>query len=289
MIVETTKYLVTGGSGQLGYDVVALLASRGHEVVAPGRAVLDLARSVDISTYVQRERPEWIIHCGAYTKVDRAEDERQQCYEVNVRATAALAKAIADHGSKMMYISTDYVFDGNKVGEYEVEDVPNPINYYGMTKLIGEECVRTALNDHLIVRISWVFGSHGENFVDKMLKLGRERSELKVVCDQRGSPTYTRDLAPLLEEMIMRGKRGTYHATNEGECSWQEFAQEIMTQAGLKTTVLPITSASYPTRARRPLNSMLHKQRLDAEGLHRLPHWRDAVDRYLSEERGIST
>ncbi|MEI6795970.1 MAG: dTDP-4-dehydrorhamnose reductase [Methanomassiliicoccales archaeon] len=283
--METMKYLVTGASGQLGHDVVALLSSRGHEVVAPGRALLDLARAVDIPAYVQREWPEWIIHCGAYTKVDGAEDERQPCYEVNVRATAALAKAAADQGSKMLYISTDYVFDGAKVGEYEVEDVPNPINYYGMTKLIGEECVRAAMDDHLIVRISWVFGSHGENFVNKMLKLGRERSELKVVCDQRGSPTYTRDLAPLLEEMIRKGKRGTYHATNEGGCSWQEFTQEIMAQAGLKTTVVPIASVSYPTKARRPLNSMLNKQRLDAEGLHRLPHWRDALGRYLREER----
>lgn len=287
MKLETMRYLVTGGSGQVGYDVIACLASCGNEVIAPSRKELDLSKSSEISPFVKKLRPDWIVHCGAYTKVDKAEEEREECYAVNVRATSLLAKAASAIGGRMAYISTDYVFDGTKIGEYDVHDVPHPLNYYGLTKSMGEECVRSALDDHLIVRISWVFGSNGKNFVDKMLELGRERPELRVVCDQRGSPTYTQDLAPLLVEMMARGKKGTFHATNEGGCSWQEFAQEIMNIAGLKAKVLPITTAEYPTKARRPLNSMLSKERLGSEGLQRLPQWRDALLRYLRDERSV--
>jgi len=285
--MESMKYLVTGGSGQLGHDMLTLLSSLGNEVTAPTRSDLDLSRLIDIPTFVKRERPDWIVHCGAYTKVEKAEDENVECYAVNAQATSFLAKAASMMGVKMLYISTDHIFDGEKPGEYDVGDVPNPLNYYGMTKLIGEECVRSALDDHLIVRISWVFGSQGENFVDKILELGRERSEIKVVCDQRGSPTYTRDLAPLLVEMIQKGKNGTFHATNEGCCSWQEYAEEITSQAGLGARVVPIPTSENPTKARRPLNSTLSKQRLDAEDLPRLPPWRDALIRYLREERGV--
>jgi dTDP-4-dehydrorhamnose reductase len=282
--METLRYLVTGASGQLGSDLSDQLVREGHEVLRPRRQELDLARSTEVMEYVRQRRPERICHCAAYTKVDRAEEEKAECYQVNVAATSILSREARYCGAKMLYISTDYIFDGSKQGEYGIADVPSPLNYYGLTKLLGEECVRSALDDHLIARISWVFGAHGENFVDKMLKLGREREELRIVSDQRGSPTYTKDLAPLLIRMLDGGKIGTFHATNEGDCSWQEFATEIMTQAGLNVKVLPITTGEYPTKAKRPSNSLLSKERLDEEGLPRLPRWQDAVARYLKEK-----
>lgn len=284
MNMETLRYLVTGVTGQLGHDVAELLAHGGHLIVTPRRGELDLAQPSGVQEYMRKARPDRVFHCAAYTKVDQAEDEKAECYRVNVTATSTLAREAREAGAKMLYLSTDYIFDGTKKAEHRIDDVPAPLNYYGLTKLLGEESVRSASDENIIVRISWVFGSNGVNFVDKMLKLGREREELKVVCDQIGSPTYTRDLAPLLLRMMHAGKTGTFHATNEGSCSWMEFAQEIISKAGLKAKVLPIATSEYPTKAKRPLNSMLSKERLDSEGLPRLPDWQDAVARYLKEK-----
>ena len=197
--------------------------------------------------------PDAVIHCAAYTAVDKAEDEQRLCYLVNASATENIAEICKKINAKMLYISTDYVFDGTKNGFYEVDDKPNPINVYGKTKLLGEQEVQRILDKYFIVRISWVFGEHGNNFVKTMLRLGKERKEVNIVADQYGSPTYTTDLAPLLVEMIQTERYGIYHATNEGVCTWAEFAEEIFKITGMNVKVNHIMTAEYPTRVKLSL------------------------------------
>ena len=225
--------------------------------------------------------PNAVIHCAAYTAVDKAEDEQGLCYLVNASATENIAEICKKINAKMLYISTDYVFDGTKIGFYEVDDKPNPINVYGKTKLLGEQAVQRILDKYFIVRISWVFGEHGNNFVKTMLRLGKKRKELNVVADQYGSPTYTVDLAPLLVEMIQTEKYGIYHATNEGVCSWAEFAEEIFKIAGMDVKVNYITTAEYPTRAKRPMNSRLSKEKLIEKSYFKLPIYIEALRQYF--------
>ena len=231
--------------------------------------------------FVEECRPTAIIHCAAYTAVDKAEDEPELCRAVNAAGTGELARLAKEIGAKFLYISTDYVFPGTGEDFYEPEDEKAPCNVYGESKLLGEEAAREALEELFIVRISWVFGENGKNFVKTMLQLAETHEELSVVGDQIGSPTYTRDLARLLADMIVTEKYGVYHATNEGTCSWAELAAEALRCAGKKTRVRAIKTEEYPTKAKRPKNSRLSKKCLDDAGFSRLPDWRDAVARYV--------
>ena len=236
------KVLVTGANGQLGYDVVKELQKQNIEHFGATRKDFDIIDFKATEKFIINYMPDVVIHCAAYTAVDKAEDEQGLCYLVNASATENIAEICKKINAKMLYISTDYVFDGTKEGFYEVDDVPNPINMYGKTKLLGEEAAQKILNKYFIVRISWVFGEHGNNFVKTMLRFGKEHKELNVVADQYGSPTHTADLAPLLIEMIKTDKYGIYHATNEGVCSWAEFAEEIFKVAGFNVKVYIINN-----------------------------------------------
>lgn len=275
--------LVTGVSGQLGHDVVEELKRRGMSWEAPTSEKMDIMDPDAVFDYIGTACPQAVIHCAAYTAVDRAEDEAALCYEANAQGTRNIARACWDVGAKMVYISTDYVFDGSGGKPWETGDATGPLNVYGASKLAGETMVRAILDEYFIVRISWVFGKNGNNFVKTMLRLGETRDRLNVVADQWGAPTYTKDLAPLLCDMIRTDKYGTYHATNEGMTNWAEFAKEIFRQAGISCQVNAIPSSEYPTKAIRPFNSRLSKKSLDEAGFHRLPDWKDALSRYLKE------
>lgn len=225
--------LVTGVNGQLGFDVVKELTKRNIECLGIDRAELDITDKYAVEKYISNLKPECVIHCAAYTAVDRAEDEEEICLKVNVYGTENIAKACKNIDSKMIYISTDYVFDGQGDAPFEVDGNIKPDSIYGKTKFEGELKVKSILDKYFVVRISWVFGVNGNNFIKTMIRLGKEKESLNVVCDQIGSPTYTADLAPLLCDMALSEKYGTYHATNEGYCSWAEFASKIMKRAEL--------------------------------------------------------
>lgn len=270
------KVLVTGANGQLGYDVIKQLNSVGIDYLGTDRESLDITNKEQVTRVISDYNPDAVIHCAAYTAVDKAEDEKDLCYSVNVLGTKYVAEACKEIDAKMVYISTDYVFDGEGDEPFGVTDKPNPINYYGQTKYEGEVEVQKILDKCFVVRISWVFGCNGNNFVKTMLRLGKERDEISVVADQIGSPTYTYDLAKLLIEVIRTDKFGVYHVTNEGYCSWYEFACEIFKQAGVTVKVNPIKTEDYPTKARRPKNSRLYKS-----PLIELENWEDALNHYL--------
>lgn len=275
------KVLVTGAGGQLGYDVVNELKKRNIQCYGATIEDFDLTNEKGTKEFIENYKPDAIIHCAAYTAVDKAEDEKELCYAVNVLGTRYMAEVSSKIGAKVIYISTDYVFDGTKEEPYEVWDKPNPINHYGYTKYLGEEEVKKILEKYFIVRTSWVFGENGNNFVKTMLRLGKERKELKIVNDQIGSPTYTKDLAKLLVDMVQTQKYGIYHATNEGYCSWYEFAVEIFKLARMDIEVIPITSEEYPTKAKRPKNSRLEKRCLEENGFERLEEWKEALSLFL--------
>lgn len=277
------KILVTGGSGQLGWDVCRELEHRQIQVVAPCSSELDITNGGEVRNTLMREKPDAVIHCAAYTKVDLAEDEPEQCWAINVDGTRNIAAACKSIGAKMMYISTDYVFPGTGEQFYEPTDPVGPVNTYGRSKLAGELAVQSLLEQYFIVRISWVFGKNGDNFVKTMLRLAETRTELNVVSDQIGSPTYTADLAPLLCDMVQTENYGVYHATNEGTCSWAEFAEAIFEQAGKTVTVHPIPTSAYPTRAVRPLNSRMSKEQLEENGFFSMPEWHSALTDFLNE------
>lgn len=277
------RVLVTGVTGQLGHDCVIELQDRDMEVRGVSSKEFPLTDAGAMRRYMEAYRPTAVIHCAAYTAVDRAEDDKETCMAVNTEGTAALARLCRDFHAKMVYISTDYVFPGDGTEPYAVDAPKDPKNVYGQSKLAGEEAVQQILKRYFIVRISWVFGINGKNFVRTMLKLGQTHKALTVVDDQIGSPTYTRDLAVLLADMIQTEKYGVYHATNEGFCSWAEFAAEIFRQAGMDIKVTPVPSSAYPTRAVRPHNSRMSKKSLREAGFSLLPRWQDAIGRYLIE------
>lgn len=278
------KVLVTGANGQLGYDVVKVLKLRNIECCGTTRNDFDVCDFTRAEKYITAFHPDVIIHCAAYTAVDKAEDEKELCRAVNAVGTENIAKICKKINAKMLYISTDYVFDGTKKGFYEVDDTPNPINVYGKTKLEGEQAVQKILDRYFIVRISWVFGEHGNNFVKTMLRLGKERKEISIVSDQIGSPTYTLDLAQLLVDMVQTDKYGIYHVTNEGECSWAEFAEEIFKAAGMDVKVNRITSAKYPTKAKRPKNSKMSKDSLVKYGFRALQTWQKSIIAFMGDK-----
>ena len=279
------KVLVTGTKGQLGYDVVNELEKRGHTAVAVDIEEMDITDAVSVERVITEAEVEAVIHCAAYTAVDAAEDNVEICRRVNAEGTKNIAKVCKKLDLKMIYISTDYVFDGEGERPWEPDDERHPLNVYGQTKYEGELAVEKYLEKYFIVRIAWVFGVNGKNFIKTMLKLSETHEELNVVDDQVGSPTYTYDLAVLLVDMVESDKYGRYHATNEGLCTWYEFAKEIFRQAGVEVKVNPVTSDMFPAKAKRPKNSGMSKEKLDANGFHRLPTWQDALERYLSEIR----
>ncbi len=280
------KVLVTGINGQLGHDVMAELEKRHIECIGAGRQQFDITDYETVREFITATRPDAVIHCSAYTAVDKAESNADACYQANAVGPENIAKVCKAIDAKMVYISTDYVFPGTGEQFYKVDDATGPTNVYGKTKLAGEQAVQRLLTKYFIVRISWVFGKNGNNFVKTMLRLGKEKEKLTVVADQVGSPTYTADLAPLLCDMAATDKYGVYHATNEGVCSWAEFAAEIMQQAGLGCKIMPIPTSEYPTPAKRPLNSRMSKDKLVVCGFKRLPTWQDALSRYLKELDG---
>lgn len=277
------KIVVTGITGQLGHDVVIEGQKRGFEMIGVSQEVLDITDQKAVQEKIKSLQPDAIIHCAAYTAVDNAEENKALCWDVNVNGTKYLASAAKEVGAKCIYISTDYVFDGEGTTPFTEKDTPDPVGYYGLTKYEGEKAVQSLLDSYFIVRISWVFGINGNNFIKTMLRLAETRDELNVVGDQYGSPTYTFDLAKLLLDMVVTEKYGVYHASNEGFTNWAQFATEIFHTAGKSVKVNSITTEEYPTKAVRPKNSRMSKEKLVANGFHRLPTWQDALKRYIAE------
>ena len=279
------KVLVTGYAGQLGYEVVRLLESRGVECRGVDVADFDLTDAASVFRCVQDYAPDVIVHCAAYTNVDKAESQPEICTAVNGSGTMNVARAALSVGAKLVYISTDYVFPGTGNKPFGVNDPYGPRNVYGMSKVQGEDAVRSLMTRYFILRTSWVFGLSGQNFVRTMLRLGREKKELRVVCDQVGSPTYAKDLARVICDLIVTEKYGIYHVRNEGYLSWADFAEMIMKKSGLDCRIIPVPSSEYPTPARRPLNSRLSARSLSRTGIAPMPSVENALDRYLEELR----
>ena len=283
------KILVTGVKGQLGYDCVRELTSRGYKnVLGIDIDDLDLTKEADVKKYINEYKPDVVMHNAAWTAVDKAEENQDKVYQVNALAPKYIAEACKEVNAKMVYISTDYVFDGLGDKPFNVNDLKKGLSVYGKTKAQGEDFVTSTISNYFIVRISWVFGKNGNNFVKTMLKLAdMGKTELNVVSDQIGSVTYTHDLAKLLCDMIETDKYGIYHATNEGYISWADFAKEIFKLANKNVKVNPISTEDYlklvPQQAKRPLNSRMSKESLDKAGFKRLPEWKDALKRYLDE------
>ena len=285
------RVLITGVKGQLGYDCVRELKERGfNDIIAIDKEELDITDKEIVQSFILNCKPDVIMHNAAWTSVDKAEECPELVKQINVDGVKYIAESAEEVDAKLVYISTDYVFPGDGERFYDVDDQTGPSSIYGQTKLDGESAAKVC-SKLFIVRISWVFGVNGNNFVKTMLKLGETHKELPVVCDQIGSPTYTHDLTKLLCDMIETEKYGIYHATNEGVCSWAEFAQEIFKQANMDVKVNPITTVEYlkskPQQAKRPLNSRLSKKSLDDAGFKRLPAWQDALNRYLKELKVI--
>ena len=279
--------LVTGSTGQLGSDVVKELLKRGYSTLSPNRSEFNLCSEDSIRNYILNSNCEAIVHCAAYTQVDKAEDEKDLGIKINATATKHIVKCAKILDIPMIYISTDYVFDGTKDGKYTENDETNPINIYGESKLAGEKYVQEILDKYYIVRTSWVFNINGKNFIETMLRLSKANNQLSIVNDQIGSPTYTKDLSRLLVDMIETNKYGLYHATNEGYCSWYEFADTIFKLANINIDIKAINSNEYASRAKRPLNSKLSKDKLIEFGFKPLPHWEDALKDYLIRRRDL--
>ena len=292
------KVFVTGVGGQLGYDVMNELAARGYECfgsdVLPKEKItlpynyiqLDITKQEDVEKVIGQLAPDVLVHCAAWTAVDAAEEEenKPKVMAINAMGTQYIAKACKKIDCKLVYISTDYVFNGEGTEPWDADCKEYaPLNVYGMSKLLGEKAVAEILSKYFIVRIAWVFGQNGNNFIKTMLNVGKKHDTLRVVNDQVGTPTYTFDLARLLVDMLETDKYGYYHATNEGGyISWYDFACEIFKQAGYNTKVVPVTTAEYGlSKAKRPFNSRLDKSKLVLNGFKPLPDWKDALRRYI--------
>ncbi len=275
------KVLVTGVKGQLGYDVVKELEKRGMTAIGVDIDEMDITDAESVDKVIRETAPDAVIHCAAYTAVDAAEDNEEVCRKVNAEGTANIAEVCKALDIRMMYISTDYVFDGQGTRPWEPDDERQPLNVYGQTKYEGELAVTDRLEKYFIVRIAWVFGVNGKNFIKAILNKAKTTDTLTVVNDQFGSPTYTYDLSRLLVDMIVTDRYGFYHATNEGICNWYQFACEIIRLAGFDTKVIPVSSDRYPAKAKRPSNSRMSKEKLTENGFEKLPEWQDALKRYL--------
>lgn len=282
------KALVTGATGQLGTDVVNNLRSNGHDVLACDRNEMDITDLAQCQQVINQYQPDVIIHCAAYTAVDAAETDIDEAYKVNAVGTRNIAVAAENNGSKLIYISTDYVFDGTSEVPYQEYDNTNPQSIYGKSKRAGEVLVQSLSSRFFIVRTSWVYGLHGNNFVKTMLRLGQEKPSLKVVHDQKGSPTYTVDLANFLIELMETEKYGVYHASNSGSCTWYEFTQAIFEEAfQLGITIIaepePCSTDEFPRPAHRPANSVMEHLSIRTNGFQDLRPWRDGLKDFLQQ------
>lgn len=275
------KVVVTGAKGQLGTDLVHLLADKGYEVYGYGREELDITNFDQVKQVITEIRPDVVIHAAAYTKVDLAESEPDQAFLINAYGTRNVVVASEAVGAKLVYISTDYVFDGTATTPYNEFAPTNPLSVYGKSKLLGEQYVRDLHSKFFIVRTSWVYGKHGNNFVKTMLKLAQERDELMVVHDQIGCPTYTVDLANCILELIQTEKYGIYHVSNSGHCSWYEFAKAIFEEAGIEIKVNPCTTKDFPRPAPRPAYSVFEHMALRLNGFKEMPHWRESLKNFV--------
>lgn len=279
------KYLITGINGQLGYDIIRELKLHGvpsQDIIGVGHKEMDITDEKSVHQIITQVKPDVVFHNAAYTKVDLAEDNYEECYKANSLGPKYIAEACEEVDSKLIHISTDYVFNGRKDGFYVETDTPDPINVYGETKYLGE--LNAMKNPRTyVVRISWVFGINGNNFIKTMLRLSENNKKVRVVNDQIGSPTYTVDLSRLLVNMSKVDKYGIYHATNEGICSWKELAEYVFKSNGIDMEVEGIKTSEYKTKATRPMNSRMSKNKLEENGFERLPNLYDAVDRYSVE------
>ena len=275
------KVMVTGACGILGTAVCEELEKNNIQYIAVDKKDFDITDKEKTIQEIEKITPDVVIHCAAYTKVDMAEVEQEECQKINVDGTNNIVQACKKINCTLLFVSSDYIFDGEKEGFYEIDDSPNPISFYGKTKLDAEAIIKSTLNKFFIVRISWLFGNNGVNFVKTMLKLSEEKKELSVVNDQIGSPTYSKDVAKLFVTMIQTDKYGIYHATNEEFCSWAEYAEEIFRIAGKDVKVKKVTSEEYNAKAKRPKNSKLSKRSLTDNGFSLLPTWKESVNKYI--------
>ena len=282
------KVLVTGARGQLGQEVMDVLQRRGEKAIALDLPEVDVTAPHAVTSFVREAAPDAIIHCAAFTDVDRAETKPEVCMRINAEGTLNMAHAAAAQHCPLMLISTDYVFPGEGDQPLGIKAHRAPLNVYGQSKLQAEWTVTELLDQFYIVRTSWLFGPRGENFVRKILRLGAEKKSLRVVDDQIGSPTYAPHLAQLLCDMIVSGRYGIYHATSEGFCSFADFAEAILAMAHLPCQVQRVPSSAYPSNARRPLNSRLDKTCLDEAGFARLPRWQDGLAQMFAAVRGAA-
>lgn len=277
--------LVTGAKGLMGSSIIEYLQENKISFVGVDKEEFDITDREQTIHFIRQLRSDCILHCGAYSNVEMAEDELESCMKTNVEGTENIILACKEIDAKLLYFSSDYVFDGEKENPYLPEDEVNPLSVYGRSKAMGEERIRKLMTKYFIIRTSWLFGKTPPNFLDTMLWLGKTKNSLTVVNDQVGSPTYTKDLTPLLIQLINTEKYGTYHITNEGYCSWAEFAKEIMKAANLSCEIIPILSEDYPSKAKRPKNSRLDKDKLVQNGFKLLPTWQDALNRYLKNKK----
>ena len=283
------RILVTGSTGQLGFEVLGAFSQSGHEIMAPVRQELDFLNPDEVADRVRRLQPDWVINCAAYTQVDRAESEVEQAFVINRDSVAQLAGAVAGYGGNLLQVSTDFVFDGEQSRPYREEDDARPLGVYGRSKWEGEQAVRAVLPEAIVLRTAWVYGVHGHNFVKTILRVASEGKPLRVVDDQVGSPTWARDIAGAIRALVQHRARGTYHYTNAGSTSWHGFASAILaeaTEAGfaLKTdSVEAIPTSGYPTPARRPAYSVLDTGKIQSLLTAPIPHWRDSLNRMLKE------
>jgi len=278
------RILVTGANGQLGYDLLRFLADkRDFEVIPAGRSDFDITDYIKVKSYIKNVRPDLIIHAAAFTAVDDCESQKDLAFKVNALGARNAASAARYVGAKLVYISTDYVFDGDKEEPYREFDTPNPINIYGQSKLLGEGFVKEQMSEFFIVRTAWLYGRKGKNFVKTMLQLAMQGRELRVVNDQRGTPTCTEDVAKQLMRLMSTELYGTYHCTSQGECSWYDFAREVFKCANLNVKVIPVSTEEFPRPAKRPKNSVLDNYMLRLEDLDMMPDWRDALNHFMRE------
>ncbi|WP_110113054.1 dTDP-4-dehydrorhamnose reductase [Bacillus sp. CGMCC 1.16541] len=278
------KVLITGASGQLGRELTALFLNHYFDVYGFSRQQMDVTNEEQVNDLMNEVQPDLVLHCAAYTKVDEAELQAEQAYVVNAYGTKHVAIAAERVGAKLVYVSTDYVFDGTGKEPYHECSVPSPLGVYGKSKLAGEDFVKRFHTKCFIVRTSWLYGGQGSHFVNTMLALGKEKKELSVVDDQIGSPTYVVDLAATILALIQTEKYGIYHVSNRGSCSWYEFAVAIFEEAGMLVSVYPCTSEDFPRRAKRPAYSVLKHARLEEQGFPKMKYWREGLAHFLNQE-----
>jgi dTDP-4-dehydrorhamnose reductase len=285
------RILVTGASGQLGHEVVEKFAGQGCEVIAPTRQEMDVLFPEQVAEFARDARADWVVNCAAYTQVDMAESEAGDAYTINCESAGRLAAAVAEYGGRLLHVSTDFVFDGTSTEPYREQDAPNPLSVYGRSKRDGELAVQAALPEAIILRTAWVYGVHGNNFVKTMLRLAAEREHLRVVSDQAGTPTWTKDIAHAISELIRHDAEGIFHFTNAGETSWHGFASAILVEAGLlgfeirAETVEAIPTSEYPTPATRPACSVLDTHKIQDSLSLSIPDWHDSLVNMLKELR----